>query len=365
MLVVGRYNSRVNIIATAPWTMRFDLEMLTAGPVHQVAISPDGRFVVGVGERQAHWTRVHCDNPILCMQGATHDGTATCTCKGTRSGLGLFPAPTLADAAVTDAACPKQAHTAGVIAVTFSRCGQRLATGGDDHMVILWDAHTGEAQQVLKGHNARVVSVSFSSSALLASGSSDGSIRVWDTTTGALVRTIIHTPGSVVVDSVQFSPTQSQVLLSAGYDTVKQWNVDTGEMIFGINGGRFGVFAPDGLNFATATPSSVLLCNADTGAVRFTMNGVFYSATFSIDGSQLALGKENGSCELWNPSTGMHMQTLLLDGTCFVWGRDWVQDEKNKKRAEAFAMGDHPRLGASSLITILDDGVIKMILDRV
>ena len=45
-----------------------------------------------------------------------------------------------------------------------------------------------------------------------------------------------------------------------------------------------------------------------------------------------------------------------------TWGRDWVRDTQ---RAMAFAMGQHPRLGAGSKVLELEVGVVQMILDVV
>ena len=45
-----------------------------------------------------------------------------------------------------------------------------------------------------------------------------------------------------------------------------------------------------------------------------------------------------------------------------AWARDWVRDTQ---RGEAFAMGQHPRLGAESQVFELEVEVVRMILDRV
>ena len=84
-------------------------------------------------------------------------------------------------------------HVTGLTALAFSSCGRRLATGGKDGAVILWDAQTGRLEQRMEGGQyATIHSLSFSSDgAHLARGSVDGSFRVWDATSSPIA---VHFP---------------------------------------------------------------------------------------------------------------------------------------------------------------------------
>jgi hypothetical protein len=73
-------------------------------------------------------------------------------------------------------------HTDQVFAVAFHPDGTRLASGGRDRAVWLWDLVRGEEVARLPGHTDFVWSLAFSpDGATLVSGSGDATVRVWDT----------------------------------------------------------------------------------------------------------------------------------------------------------------------------------------
>jgi WD40 repeat protein len=55
-----------------------------------------------------------------------------------------------------------------------------LASGSDDRTIKLWNTKTGECLKTLTGHVENVLSVSFDREGLLASGSGDRTIQFWN-----------------------------------------------------------------------------------------------------------------------------------------------------------------------------------------
>ena len=86
-----------------------------------------------------------------------------------------------------DSSSESSRGTAICLSVAFSPNGELVASGSSDYTVRIWDVKTGQLQRELKGHSSTVSSLSFSpNSARVASGSWDNTIRVWDAATGQL-----------------------------------------------------------------------------------------------------------------------------------------------------------------------------------
>ncbi|KAG8917975.1 hypothetical protein FRC00_013008 [Tulasnella sp. 408] len=75
------------------------------------------------------------------------------------------------------------------MSIAFYPDGKLLASGSEDNIIRLWDAKTGApVGEPLRGHDDGVNSIAFSPDGkLLASGSEDNTIRLWDAKTGAPV----------------------------------------------------------------------------------------------------------------------------------------------------------------------------------
>ena len=115
-------------------------------------------------------------------------------------------------------------HTRGVNTVSFSPDGSHIVSGSSDTTIRLWDSQTGEQIGApLTGHTDGVPSVSFSpDGSRIVSGSYDKTIRLWDSQTGEQIGAPLtgHTDG---VTSVSFSPDGSRIVSGSSDETIRLW----------------------------------------------------------------------------------------------------------------------------------------------
>ena len=72
-------------------------------------------------------------------------------------------------------------HTGKILALALSTDGKLLASGGEDKMICVWDAHTCKFLAALQGHRGIVTSLAFMhGSHQLFSGSYDRTVKLWD-----------------------------------------------------------------------------------------------------------------------------------------------------------------------------------------
>ena len=89
-----------------------------------------------------------------------------------------------------------------------------LASGSSDDTVRLWDPRTGQEVQTLKGHTGTVNAVAFSrDGSLLASGSADRTVRLWNPSTGQEVQKHENISG---VTTISFTIDNKTLLTNRG-----------------------------------------------------------------------------------------------------------------------------------------------------
>jgi WD40 repeat protein/DNA-binding SARP family transcriptional activator len=145
-------------------------------------------------------------------------------------------------------------HRGVVRDVAFSPDGAQIASGSDDGTVRLWNAASGRLERRLRGHAQSVTSVAYSrDGARVVSAGADGTARVWDVDGD---RSVILRGHEGAVSSAAFDDDGDRVITTGADGTVRLWNAAGGEtlvVLYRHQGPAFAAeFSRDGRSVVSA-----------------------------------------------------------------------------------------------------------------
>ena len=206
-------------------------------------------------------------------------------------------------------------HISGVSSVAFSPDGKILASGSRDGTIILWDVVTRQPiGQPLVGEtrtdvaNTTITSIAFSSDGnILASSSLMGTIILWDVATHQPIGKPLTERTTYILGMV-FSP-DGKTIASEDSNRIILWNIVTRQPIRMLSLEPYEinsiVFSPDGKIIASGSGNgTIILWDVDTGQpLELSLIGQTSGIgiiTFGPDGKILASGSEDGTIALWD-----------------------------------------------------------------
>jgi WD40 repeat protein len=208
-------------------------------------------------------------------------------------------------------------HTDEVLGLVAAADGSWLATGSIDGTVRIWDPATGQVRHTPLGHTSTLVGMAAAADgSWLATGSIEGTVRIWDPATGQ----VRHTPiGHTAEEMAMAAAADGSWLATGSIDgTVRIWDPATGQVRHTLIGHTERVFvlavAPDGSWLASASNDrTVRIWDPATGQVRHTLTDEMGPLAAAVDGSWLATGGV-GTVRIWDVATGQVRRTLIGHG---------------------------------------------------
>lgn len=238
------------------------------------------------------------------------DGSVLASGGGNDHTIGLW------DVQTGDRLQTLEGHTTGVRSLSFSSNGSFLASASPYDPMQVWDVATGDLLWTLEERTGNVSSLAFSPDGdilVTGSGAGDDIVQLWDVRIGRCLRTIEQSANDVI-----FSPDGATLVLGGGDGTVRLWNVETKAIVDTLKGykGRVSgltILPRDAIFISHFFDDTIEMWDMRAGQITRTLTGHTSGVTnlaFSADGTTLASSETwDPSIWIWDVATGHHLRT--------------------------------------------------------
>lgn len=198
-------------------------------------------------------------------------------------------------------------NDAPINALTFAGA-ERFLAGGHDWSVALWEIATPSVPlHVFEGHGRDVLAVAYEPNrGLIASGSADRTVRMWETKSLSHLRT--YPKAKNFITAAAFSPDGDGLLIGTLSGRISLYSTASRRRLVRYRGHRGRVtslrFIDGGREFVSASgDGTVRLWNRRSSRPLQTFGSAgakISNAAVSPDGRMIATGKDNGTIQIWN-----------------------------------------------------------------
>jgi len=213
------------------------------------------------------------------------------------------------------------------ISLSWSPDSAALAISSNGKVEI-WEVESGEITTTFKANDSPIRSMSWSPDLIfLATGSSDGKVKIWELKQWNLSREVATLEGyASAVRNVSWSPNGKVLATGSNDGIVKLWSIPSDRDLTnseikvlatfqGYNGAITGItWSPNSQSLAIASNNNTVnIIDIDLQVPQITLKGHdswIWSIGWSPDGKLIATGGGDNLVKIWNPSNGNLVTTL-------------------------------------------------------
>ena len=193
-----------------------------------------------------------------------------------------------------------------------------IAAGSGDDKINIWDAYNGRRVRTLTGHSGFITSLKTLTNDRLASCSFDKTIKIWNMRNFKCIQTL---KGHSQAVSCSAFISSLNYLITGSYDTsIKIWSLDDFKCVKTLKGHTYVVFNL----IINPKNNNLISCSADKTIKIWSINKKFDCVTLKGHqnivtclalniNNELISGSYDGTVKFWNIDTGECLKTISLD----------------------------------------------------
>ncbi len=211
-----------------------------------------------------------------------------------------------------------------ITSLAFDPTGRYLATTGADGSVKIRDLRaitpkTAAAPLELDGHTRRINAVVFSHDGTrLATASGDGNVKIWQSSTGKLLKQLHVENVGYQVNDVAFTHDDRLVVAAASDGALREWTAATGELVWDSGASQAPLdkvatlvhiaVAPDGKSAVAGAVDGTVVAYDLAGKKRLWLRrddrGAINAVAFDPSGKMLLAGSDDGTARMYDAQSG-------------------------------------------------------------
>ncbi len=304
------------------------------GYVWSIKFSPDGSLLASSSSNGiVHLWDAKSHKEIIALKGHTNRVYAVAFSQDGKllASAGADRTIRIWNIETTECFAVLSGHTDGIRSLVFGFNENWIFSGSYDHTIKVWNLQSQQCVKTLEGHTRSVWSLDFSqANKVLASGSEDTTIKLWNPITGECIRTLDG--HETRVGSLLFRDS-CQELISSSSDSVKVWDIHTGDCLESINSesawcSPLSISSVSGELSRSNQNHKIEMWNINPLGIIETLEGhndLITSLAFSPKEEILASGSADQTIKIWSPRQKSALKTLqgLSDWT---WSVDFNHD---------------------------------------